>query len=64
MNVNKDGAGGVLNSTTNDPSSSLREHERAYGKTRKDAQDNSDLHLCSSRNAAVPDYMKALTKSQ
>src|SRR4030095_5401850 len=45
MNVNEDGASGVLNSPTNHTGGGLREHKRRHGKIRKNSEDQLPSHV-------------------
>jgi hypothetical protein len=58
MNVNEDGASGVLNRTTNHTGGGLRENKRRHGKIRKNPEDQVPLHLSPSSQDGVRDAGK------
>jgi hypothetical protein len=58
MNVNEDGASGVLNRPTNHACGGLREHKRRHGKIRKNPEDQVPLHLSPSSQDVVRDAGK------
>src|SRR5689334_492165 len=58
MNINEDGAGGVLNRPTNHAGGGLREHKRRHGKIRKNPEDQVPLRLSPYSQNVVPDAGK------